>query len=327
MALTPLVFKWLGTFCFRSQAFCSGDKFASTTSPVSHSSDRYSKEIIPHYMTNKFNIEKIVKYLEKYKSDLLTLYTWNAKIERLIELETLTEVQEREINRLTPYENGIQLRKIVGQKLRETYESNKALFLKLCLWIIPDWGGIRTGSVKDISDLLKPFLKGINPDFNRIASSSKLGAFMYPEKYVIYDSRVAYSLNWIILSENAGQKFFPIPQGRNSKMSAFDLNVHIRSENISNYRIESLKDLDNRRFIINRDQDLFIDKKEAYSELNSLVRQINVKLWEGDPEKERNLYYTEMLLFSIADREVFMDITTRYSQFKDEVGAHGFPKI
>ena len=135
---------------------------------------------------------------------------------------------------------------------------------------------------------------------------------MYPDRNVIYDSRVAYSLNWIILSENAGQQYFPIPEGRNSKMAAFDLNVLIRLKNISAYQTTDIKHLDHRLFIKNSDKKLFINKKDAYSELNILVKKINQKLWKGDKEKEQNLYYTEMLLFSIADREVFMEITTKY---------------
>ena len=117
---------------------------------------------------------------------------------------------------------------------------------------------------------------------------------------------------WIILSENAGQKFFPIPEGRNSKMSAFDMNVLIRLKYISKYTPNDIKDLDNRLFVNNVDKEIFIDKKEAYFELNNLVKQINQLLWKGDKEKEQNLHFTEMLLFSIADREVFMEITTKY---------------
>ena len=70
--------------------------------------------------------------------------------------------------------------------------------------------------------------------------------------------------------------------------------------------------MDHRLFINNADKKLFINKKDAYFELNNLIKIINEKLWSGDNEKEQNLYYTEMLLFSIADREIFMDITSRY---------------
>lgn len=263
-------------------------------------------------MTVQFDVEKIAKYLDRYKNDLPTLYKWNAKIERLVELETLTENQVKEINALTHYEKELQLKKIVGKRLNDALKFDKDLFDKLCLWVIKDWGGITTAKDNDTLSLIKAFLNQDKPHFNRIASSSKVGAYMFPEKNVIYDSRVAYSLNWIILSENAGLKYFPIPEGRNSKMSALDLNVLIRLKNISNYTITDIKHLDHRLFIQNLDKKIFINKKEAYSELNNLVKQINKKLWNGDKEKEENLYFTEMLLFSIADREVFRDITTLY---------------
>ncbi len=263
-------------------------------------------------MTIKFDIDKIVNHLDRYKNDLPTLYNWNAKIEKLVDLNTLTEKQVIEINSLTPYEKEIQLKNIVGKKLNDTLNSNSELFDKLCLWIIKDWGGIKTANDNDTTSLINEFLHSEKPSFNRIASSSKVGAYLYPDKNVIYDSRVAYSLNWIILSENAGQQFFPIPEGRNSKMSAFDLNVLIRLKNITNYQPNNIELLDNRLFINNIDKKIFINKKDAYYELKNLIEIINRKLWKGDIEKEQNLYYTEMLLFSIADREVFMEITEKY---------------
>lgn len=263
-------------------------------------------------MTIKFDIDKFVKHLDRYKSDLPTLYNWNAKIDRLVELETLTKKQVKEINALSAYDKELQLKKFVGQKLNDALKSNPDLFDKLCLWVIKDWGGITTANDNDTISLIKDFLNQDKPNFNRIASASKVGAYLFPDRNVIYDSRVAYSINWIILSENAGQQYFPIPEGRNSKMSALDLNVLIRLKNISVYHTTDIRHLDHRLFIKNSDKKLFINKKDAYSELNNLVKQINQKLWKGDKEKEQNLYFTEMLLFSIADREVFMDITTKY---------------
>lgn len=265
-------------------------------------------------MTVEFEIDKIVQYLDRHKSDLPTLYNWNAKIERLTELETLTAEQVNNINALSSYEKELQLKKLVGHKLNETLKNNKTLFDKLCLWVIKDWGGILTANDNDTIKLIEIFLNQDKPDFNRIASSSKVGAYLFPDRNIIYDSRVAYSLNWIILSENAGQQYFPIPEGRNSKMSAFDLNVLIRLKNISTYQPTDIKHLDNRLFIKNADKKLYIDKKIAYSELNKLVKQINQKLWQGDNEKEQNLYFTEMLLFSIADREIFIDITKKWNE-------------
>jgi hypothetical protein len=264
-------------------------------------------------MIINFDIDKIVEYLEKHKSDLPKLYRWKAKIERLVELDTLTKEKVTEINNLKSYyEKELQLKVIVGEKLRDTFKFDKELFNKLCLWIIKDWGGINTANDSGTLVLIQKYLETDKPDFNRIASTSKVGAFMFPERNVIYDSRVAYSLNWIILSQNAGQYFFPIPEGRNSKMSAFDLNVLIRLKNISNYKPANIEHLDHKRFINNADKKLYIDSKDAYYELTKLIKAISKQLWIGDAEKEQKLYYTEMLLFAIADREVIMDIASHY---------------
>lgn len=263
-------------------------------------------------MTIKFNIDIFVEYLNQHKDNLPNLYNRNAKIDKLIELDILTNEKAQKINKLTPYQKELKLKKIVGKKLGDTYKNNKDLFYKLCLWLIKDWGGISTSSDKETIKLIDEFLIQERPGFNRIASASKVGAYLLPKKNVIYDSRVAYSINWIILSRKAGNLYFPIPKGRNSKMSAFDLNVLIRLKNISDYNPADIKHLDDKRFIKKIDDKFFINKNNAYYELNKLIKEINQELWEDDPAKKDNLYFTEMLLFSIADREVFMDITKEY---------------
>ncbi|WP_334126731.1 hypothetical protein [Empedobacter brevis] len=260
-------------------------------------------------MELSFDINKIVKYLEKFKLELPELYKWNANITRLVELEILTNQQVEELNQLTPYLKEIQLKKIVGKKLNESYSNNSELFDKLSVWIIKDWGGIKASNNDEISKLIEVFLNNEKPDFKRIASSSKVGSYLYPHKNIIYDSRVAYSLNWIILSENAGSFYFPIPEGRNSKMRAFDLNVLIRLKNLSNYQVSDVNELNNRLFIKKADSELFINERIAYYELNKLISQVHKILWKDEPEKIEHLYYTEMILFSIADREIFKDIT------------------
>ncbi len=258
------------------------------------------------------DIDKFVQYLEKHKSNLEELYKWNAKIEGLVELEIITEAQLKELNKLTPFNKEINLKKIVGQKLNDSFKSNKEQFDKLCLWVIKEWGGIKSAKDEETLKLIQVFINQENPNFERIASTSKVGAYMYPDKNVIYDSRVAYSINWIILSQNIGQIYFPIPSGRNSKMSAFDMNVLIRLKNISFFKIEKISQLDNKYFIKNSEKQLFINKSDAFSQMNKLIKRINQILWKGDKEREENLYYTEMLLFSIADREIFMDIMRKY---------------
>lgn len=264
-------------------------------------------------MNIEFDIDKIVNYLSPHKEKLPDLYKWKINTDKL---ENLIEKEEREEINNTPtdYEKAIKLKKILEEKLNEAIQLENGLFDKLCLWIIKDWGGIKAAIDENTIKLIGDFLNSNDkPDFKRIASSSKIGSFLYPEKNIIYDSRVAYAINWIILSQNAGQKYFPIPEGRNSKMSAFDLNVLIRLKNISRYQPIDDQHLKEKYFIRSIDNQIFIDRKLAYFELNKLIKQVNQQLWKGNKEKEKKLYYTEMLLFSMADKEIYKDITKNWS--------------
>lgn len=259
-----------------------------------------------------FDVSKIVDYLEQYKDDLHNLYTWNAKINRLVDLKILTDREFQDLSSKKSFEREIILKQKISLKLNEFYKSDKKQFDDLCLWIIKDWGGILTAKDPNTIILIDEFLKSENPSYKRIASSSKVGAYMFPDKYIIYDSRVAYSLNWIILSRNAGDHFFPIPSGRNSKMMAFDMNVLIRLKNIEYYSPKEISEMDKKKFVSQKDKGQFIPQNEAYMELNKLVKEISRRLWDDEKAKEM-LYYTEMLLFSIADREIYMDITKKLS--------------
>jgi hypothetical protein len=262
-------------------------------------------------MNLEFKVDKIVKYLDRYKDNLHNLYQWKSKIEKLVELKVLSQEELVELNNKTPYKKEVALKSKIKKALDSSLIENPELFDKICLWIIKEWGGIKGAKDSNTLKLIDLFKNQLEPSFNRIASSSKVGSFMFPEKYIIYDSRVAYSLNWILLSENAGNKFFPIPEGRNSKMLAFDMNVLIRLKHIEKYQENELKDLDKKSYINNKDKDCYIPKKLAYKELNKLIKLISKRLWKEDESKM--LYYTEMLLFSIADKEIYSDITKRVS--------------
>lgn len=258
-----------------------------------------------------FDLDKIVDFLKDYKDDLPKLYTWNAKIDRLVDLKILSTSEFEELSKKASYDREIILKQKINLKLNEFYKTDKQQFNSLCLWIIKDWGGILTAKDSNTIELINEFLSSEKPSYKRIASSSKVGAYMYPNRYIIYDSRVAYSLNWIILSRNAGDYFFPIPSGRNSKMMAFDMNVLIRLKNIDHYSPNNISEMDKKQYISQKDKSEYIPEKDAYSELNKLIKEISIRLW--DNEKAKMLYYTEMLLFSIADREIFADITNSLS--------------
>ena len=94
-------------------------------------------------------------------------------------------------------------------------------------------------------------------------------------------------------------------------MPAFEMNVLIRLKNINHYCPQNLSEMDNRLYIHQKDKSLYIAQKVADLELNKLIKDLSLKLWED--EKSQMLYYTEMLLFSIADSALFNDITNRLS--------------
>ncbi len=261
----------------------------------------------------EFDVIKIVNYLKRYKNDLEFYWT------RMSGNLDIAILRQENIKGLDSFENKnrfeqeILLKDALERELLESLEIDKVKFEKLCLWIIKTWGGITTGNDKGTIEAVQEFIRKGNehPKFERVASTSKVASFLYPKQDIIYDSRVAYSLNWILLSISASDKFFPIPEGRNSKMMAFDLNVLIRIHNIEKYKAINIDNLENRLFINNIDKTLYIKQDKAYSTLRQLIKAINKELWKGDEERKDNLYYTEMLLFAIADREIYQEITQK----------------
>lgn len=259
-------------------------------------------------MSYEFGIQKVVAYLNKYKEQLPVLYEWKPNLDKLIELNVLDHSQAVYLYQLTSFNREIKLKQLVGNQLFIWQKNNNPLFENLCLWIIKDWGGIKSSNNEETFKCVKDFLSCPSPSFNRISSTSKVGSFLYPEKFAIYDARVAYSLNWIILRQYAGMFYFPIPDGRNSRMTALDLSVLIRLKNIEYYQPNTIDSI-SRQFIKRCDKMVFIPEKIAYAEFCRVIKLINGELWEDDEEKTKNLYYTEMLLFAIADQQIFQDIT------------------
>ena len=255
--------------------------------------------------STEFKVDRIVNYLSKYKEKLENQYKWKFKIEYNEEIwlghQEKVEAIAAEKNSFT---RELKLKKLINEIFNNAKaEQHKALMN----WIVKEWGGIKT-SDKLAFDKKHFEANKKNLKFDRIASYSKIAAFMYPEECIIYDSRVAYSLNWILLAEEASTSFFPIPEGRNSKMMAFDMNTLIHIKNKEKFAV--IGDVPTKH-ISSTDADIFIDKDKAYQELNKLIKEVNKQLWHDHPERQQYLYYTEMLLFSIADNIVFKDIVNR----------------
>lgn len=185
-------------------------------------------------------------------------------------------------------------------KLFACKEYNKNISLSEAYWIINDWGGI--GSFKQNernSNKILQFLNKIKngntyltrQEFSTISSLSKLSFFYDADKYCIYDSRVIYSLNWIIYkTEEKGMKFFPMPNGRNNIIANYPMEAIIKF---------SLLEQNERDF-----SKFYYSHKDAYIKYNGLMIDLSRKLF-GENAKP---FFAEMLLFGIADKYVHQDM-------------------
>ncbi|MFZ5784735.1 MAG: hypothetical protein ACOY4R_31450 [Pseudomonadota bacterium] len=121
---------------------------------------------------------------------------------------------------------NVALRQHLAHRWASADESEK---IRLANWIVSDWGGIRRNSKEKIlsyaklADLDRP-----STPFEGVSSYSKILAVRDPERFAIFDARVAVSLNAIqLLIANAGLietyqlLAFPIPQSRNSQVKRF----------------------------------------------------------------------------------------------------------
>ena len=257
----------------------------------------------------EFDLDKIVNYLKPYCSRLNSLYVWEPPSDKYLingENDEIFSVEERNklLSEKNMFERNVTLKNILSKKIYLTDSpDNKKIIFK---WIVNKWGGI---NVKDIDKLHTRIINFLNQrldttklNFNGISSISKVLSFISPEKYIIYDARVAYSMNWILLKTNASEMFFPMPESRNSKLSAIDISTLIRLSKVHNYK----NNLESKRIISYSDKKVFIEKSKAYTILCDLILEINKNLWQ-DNRKEYP-FYTEMLLFSLADNIIFSDV-------------------
>lgn len=255
------------------------------------------------------DVSKVVDYLTPYKEQLETLYKWDTPSDRQVEsLESMGVISGKQARYLYSAENAFARNVILKEILNKVLENEKAKDKRLNIysWIIREWGGIYGGNVENYYSKIDKFLSDYSEiksiEFDNIASVSKVLSFSETKEYIIYDSRVAYALNWVLLKTNASDKYFPMPEGRNSKLRAYDLATLIRLKNVT----YSAHKKDNGKVIANMDKAVFIEKPKAYTEMCDFIKRVNALLWND--ERKEFPYYTEMLLFSIADTLIFDDI-------------------
>lgn len=236
-------------------------------------------------------IEKL--RLLKQNIDLEERYVYNFNLNLNIPLFT-DEEKTNLTNEQNIFRRNIILKELFKQKANGSYGETDLNF-----WIINEWGGIKTfkktddniKKIKKFSDQLseRSLKKG---NFNTISSLSKISSFIDPDHYVIYDARVIYAINWLILTTTNDLKFFPIPSSRNKKLTDFDLNTIINLKHIDEYT---------------EGANLYYERGTAYFTFCELIKSLSEALFEDPTIKP---YYLEMLLFVIADMKVYEELTT-----------------
>jgi hypothetical protein len=156
-------------------------------------------------------------------------------------------------------------------------------------WIIQKWGGIQSFRKTEKNDKLIPkFLSEIQKgklsksSFSTISSLSKIASFMNPNEYFIYDSRVIFSLNWLLYCSGNRDSLFIQPNSRNTELNKYDLGTIMGlAKNEVNY----------------------IDYSICYHKYCDFIKTYSKSVY---PNKKS--YCLEMLLFTIADNEIINDI-------------------
>ena len=233
--------------------------------------------------------QKIIEYKNKVNLNerFVTTFPINAEILSKEEIEKLNEVKNG-------YEKTKNLKELIKLKANNNYKN-----LQLNYWIINTWGGIKSFKKNEKNDfkigtfenqLVK---KKLTKDtFGTISSLSKIASFIDPDNFSIYDSKVIYTLNWLILTTENDLNFFPMPTGRNKVLVDFDLNTIIHLTHLKQYEEK---------------KEIYVNYQVAYFEYCDLLKNLSKEIF-GINSKP---YELELLLFTISDKEIFDELKTK----------------
>lgn len=281
--------------------------------------------IVENKISDNFPVEivkKIAEKLQNYESPdaLARIYKWPLP-ELPNELrDGFNEILQKSSNGeiLSSYGKTIKLRALLEEYLKGCNAENKKTTYE---WIVKYWGGIKTGKDVNLTTSIAGAIKAHDEDsrkftFSRIASWSKALAFQYPERRAIYDVRVIYSLNWLLLKAEYEGKFFPSPSGRNSLINFFAYEkglynrvlgpgkIKLAFEEELSRRMDSKKSMKS-SMINSLGKDVYIDKEYAYQSYCDILADISKQIFGVD---KFGVTKIEMILFSIADGDIVGEV-------------------
>lgn len=209
-------------------------------------------------------------------------------------------------NQIDKLDKEAGLKFIVSEGLNDSTK-DKELIAK---WIIKTWGGIKGISDTSIKNIVEN-LNNKKYSFNNISSWSKVHSFKNVDTDVIYDSKVIYSVNWLLLNLDNDYRFFLQPEGRNKKLTTFPISA------IINFKNTNLIDVTKRGS--KAIEKVYLDENEVYVKYREFVSLLNAKLWDDEYIDLSKLigkkiylrdysFFTELLLFNMADDVIVEDV-------------------
>jgi len=236
----------------------------------------------------------VITYLRNYAGQLSDLYKWNPD-ENILKGRFGIDTSKC----VTALDKNVYLKnELTKNILNNGSKENK---VSIANYIIKDWGGIRRFNkgvevVKNFQQIeFSETMPNYQFDFKGISSWSKYLSIIAPNWACIYDARVAYSLNVINYISGSNHPIFPVPSGRNSKITLLDIETLILAFKIQEPDTDSPKGI-KRKY--------YISEGKVYQSYINLIKELHGELWEPtDP-----IQYTEMLLFAISDNSVYQDL-------------------
>ena len=141
-------------------------------------------------------VEMVAAYFDKNPIDLAKEYQWPRR-------------------EPVPFDQTFEKRK----ELSKTFNSETQMRKLLATQMVKTWGGIRRGSVSAIDEMAAEVPEQlIKRGLIRVASWSKVIALHDPEKFLIYDARVAFAINIILYKSGSIETYFPMPLSQNSHL-------------------------------------------------------------------------------------------------------------
>lgn len=263
------------------------------------------------------------KFHDELSNDLKGYYTWDFNEETLNEFKvssackkSIPHKDKKDDNyRAIIPEKTIIIKRILKEELKKDLS-----YLDFATWIVNKWGNIKQFNAytdknkKKLIQLRENVIQRNNDDYidfiewEGISSYSKVASFLNENKFAVYDSRVAFTLNWLIFTNKLHQadggnmKFFRQPDGRNS-----DIERH-NQESIFNLVYKGKFNID----------DFYYKPKETYKMYCRLLKKTCdfCNSQSKSPLKNVTIGKLEMSLFSIAANDEKNTMSNVYKERK-----------